>query len=166
MQALANFATFFYGGEDRVYPSKEEDFVFGSMRFAWDNPLTPGVNKPIIDAKSARKEAFDQVFATALSEMRDKKSLFPPDDGTGSPRGLIECIAIGPEADCPNSAFLIRAYGQDGKFLTAGDPSKALVIALKSGVTVDVLKASRTEDKREQFFKPGKSLKVELVMTK
>ncbi|HNM52397.1 MAG TPA: hypothetical protein PKN86_21925, partial [Candidatus Obscuribacter sp.] len=95
MQALANFATFFYGGEDRVYPSKEEDFVFGSMRFAWDNPLTPGVNKPIIDAKSARKEAFDQVFATALSEMRDKKSLFPPDDGTGSPRGLIECIAIG-----------------------------------------------------------------------
>ncbi|MBI5173167.1 MAG: tetratricopeptide repeat protein [Candidatus Melainabacteria bacterium] len=166
MQALANFATFFYGGEDRVYPSKEEDFVFGSMRFAWDNPLTPGVNKPIIDAKSARKEAFDQVFATALSEMRDKKSLFPPDDGTGSPRGLIECIAIGPEADCLNSAFLIRAYGQDGKFLTAGDPSKALVIALKSGVTVDVLKASRTEDKREQFFKPGKSLKVELVMTK
>ncbi|HND08522.1 MAG TPA: hypothetical protein PL012_22755 [Candidatus Obscuribacter sp.] len=44
--------------------------------------------------------------------------------------------------------------------------TKALVIALKSGVTVDVLKASRTEDKREQFFKPGKSLKVELVMSK
>ena len=136
MQAMANFATYFYAEKGHNYPKGKEDAVFGSNHFGWENPLTDKVNVPVVEVKRVSGDNFDETFTETLRQMRDMKGLFPADDAAKPQIGLIECISLLPDdpnaADMVGTGFLIRAYGKDGKLIKSSDPGKAFVIAQKA----------------------------------
>lgn len=168
MQAMANFATYFYAEKGHNYPKGKEDAVFGSNHFGWENPLTDKVNVPVVEVKRVSGDNFDETFTETLRQMRDMKGLFPADDAAKPQIGLIECMSLLPDdpnaADMVGTGFLIRAYGKDGKLIESSDPGKAFVIAQKRGVVVDVFKAAKLDDKNPNLFASGKPVTVELVM--
>jgi tetratricopeptide (TPR) repeat protein len=170
VQAIANFATYYFASHGHLYPAKAEDFQFGNTRFSWENPITAQTNKPIVKSATHTKSDFDSSFITAVKDMRDCKPVFDADTATGSPVGLIECMALVPagasadpaaatppaagaaaapaattEADDVGCAFIIRAYDSDGKMIASSDPSKAFVIVLKNGISIDPIKVVHDE---------------------
>ncbi|MBX9942352.1 MAG: tetratricopeptide repeat protein [Candidatus Obscuribacterales bacterium] len=163
MQLLANFANYYYGNK-HSYPSLEEDFVIDTNRFSLENPLTPGLNTPVLEKKVSTANTFEADFSNLLSSMRDKKPLFTADDAEKTPPGLIECYSLVSDGTVDGGAFLIRAYDSAGKLITASDPDKAFVIVLKQGVTIDPLKASRSADNQPPLFPQGKPVLVELML--
>lgn len=82
-----------------------------------------------------------------MRDFRDLKAHFAVDDAEHPPAGLIECIALVPETPPEKgkdtSALIIRAYDSEGKLIRSANPQKAYVVALKNGVSVDPIKASR-----------------------
>lgn len=163
MQGIANFANYFFAKHDKLYPGAEQDF---DKRFAWDNPITGDANKPVIIKEVITKEDFEDTFIKTLNDMRLLKPKFAADDADKAPPGLIECITLAPAnaatASDTGSGIIIRAYDSEGKLIRASDPSKAFVLALKNGISVDPIKASRTQDDLAPFFDPGKNYEVEL----
>ncbi len=162
-QAIANFGTYYFASHGHLYPGKAEDFQFGNARFAWENPITGQTNKPIVKSSTHTKTDFDSQFLSAVKEMRDCKPVFDADSATGTPAGLIECMALMPAsvgqeaaagtapaagtatADEAGCAFLIRAYDSDGKLICSSDPGKAFVIVLKNGISIDPIKVLHDE---------------------
>ncbi|MBS1997485.1 MAG: tetratricopeptide repeat protein [Cyanobacteria bacterium SZAS LIN-2] len=161
-QAIANFATYYYASHGHFYPGRAEDFQFGNARFAWENPITGAVNKPIVKKELHNKGDFDSNFLSNLKNMRESKAVFDADSATGSPAGLIECLALIPvlpgaaSVDAPppegmvapedaGCAFLIRCYDSEGKMITSSNPAKAYVIVLKNGISIDPAKALHEE---------------------
>lgn len=167
MQGIANFANYFFAKHDKVYPGAEQDF---DKRFGWDNPITGDVNKPVIAKEIITKEDFDDTFIKTLNDMRLLKPRFAADDADKAPPGLIECITLSPAnaatASDTGSGIIIRAYDSAGKLIRSSDPNKAFVLALKNGISVDPIKASRTQDDLAPFFDPGKNYEVELNLLK
>jgi hypothetical protein len=102
--------------------------------------------------------------------MRLLKPRFAADDADKAPPGLIECITLSPAnaatASDTGSGIIIRAYDSAGKLIRSSDPNKAFVLALKNGISVDPIKASRTQDDLAPFFDPGKNYEVELNLLK
>jgi tetratricopeptide (TPR) repeat protein len=151
-QAIANFATYYFASHSHFYPGSAQDFQFNNARFAWENPISGDVNKPLVKKIGTSKPEFDNDFTTQLKSMREGKAIFDADSGTTSNAGLIECLALipptpnaaaaGEDASC---AFLIRAYDADGKLINSSDPSKVFVIALKNGISIDPIKALHEE---------------------
>lgn len=167
MRGISNFANYYFAKHDKLYPGAEQDF---DKRFGWNNPITGDVNKPVIAKQVITKDDFDSAFITTLNDMRNLKPRFAADDATTSPPGLIECITLSPAnaatASDTGSGVIIRAYDSEGKLMRSCDPEKAFVIALKNGVSVDPIKATRTVDNQAPLFDPGKNYEVELVMLK
>ncbi|MBU6453746.1 MAG: tetratricopeptide repeat protein [Cyanobacteria bacterium REEB67] len=151
-QAIANFATYYFASHSHFYPGSAQDFQFNNARFAWENPISGEVNKPVVKKVGTSKPEFDNDFTTQLKSMREGKAIFDADSGTTSNAGLIECLALIPPA--PNAAtpgedascaFLIRGYDAEGKLINSSDPSKVFVIALKNGISIDPIKALHEE---------------------
>lgn len=162
-QAIANFATFYFASHGHLYPGNAEDFRFGNAHFDWENPITGQTNKPIVKKVTHTKADFESSFISELKNLRDSKQTFDADTETGSPAGLIECLALIPSvasADATASAtpaaavaavdeagcaFLIRAYDSGGRLIGSSNPSKAFVIVLRNGTSIDPVKALHDE---------------------
>lgn len=149
VQSAAHFGTYYYATHEHLYPSSVNQNVAGSATITWTNPLTEQINAPVIEVKKYEDDKFEDLFVTTLKELRDSKPFFAVDDAAKARPGQIECLALLPgddssakagEAPC---AFFIRAYDSEGKLFTAADGKKAYVVALKNGVSVDPVKASR-----------------------
>lgn len=151
IQATSNFATFFYASHDHVYPTSTKDNVAGSTSFNWVNPLTNQINAPVVEAKQYEVDKFDELFVSKLKDFRASKSIFAEDESTTPLPGQIECLSIVPGGEIiggkgqPSSAFLIRGYDSEGKMFKSSDSQKAFVVALKNGVSVDPVKASKED---------------------
>lgn len=145
MQAVANFANYFYASHNHVYPASTSDNQFSGTTFNWENPLTGSTNPPQVDSAKTNPNSFEESFTQAVRDFRNLKPHFAVDDAEHPPAGLIECFALVPanagEAD--TSGLVIRAYDSRGKLIRGADPQKAFVVALKNGVSVDPVKASR-----------------------
>jgi tetratricopeptide (TPR) repeat protein len=151
IQATSNFGTFFYASHDHVYPTTTSDNVAGSTSFNWVNPLTNQINAPVVEAKQYEVDKFDELFVSKLRDFRAGKPFFAVDESTTPLPGQIECLSIIPGGEIiggkvqPSSAFLIRGYDSEGKMFKSSDGQKAFVVALKNGVSVDPVKASKEE---------------------
>lgn len=151
IQGAANFGTFYYASHDHLYPTSVKNNTAGSTRFEWINPVSDHVNVPVVEGKEYEAGQFEEVFVKTLKELRDMKPLFAVDDSSQPLPGQIECLAIVPApggdtktGEAP-SAFFIRGYDIEGKMFKSSNPKKAFVLALKNGVSVDPVKASREE---------------------
>jgi hypothetical protein len=178
-QAIANFATYYFATHGHLYPGKAEDFQFGNARFSWENPITGQTNKPVVKKKTHSKADFDSSFVSAVKDMRDCKPVFDDDTATGSPAGLIECLALIPASagadavtsaapaaaaaamDDAGCAFLIRAYDSDGKPIYSSDSGKAFVIVLKNGISMDPIKVLH----ETASAGPSVSAKIDVLIT-
>ncbi len=151
IQGAANFGTFYYASHDHLYPTSVKNNTAGSTRFDWVNPLSEHVNIPVVESKEYEAGQFEDVFLKTLKELREMKPLFAVDDSASPLPGQIECMAIVPAAGVEGkvgeapSAFFIRGYDSEGKMFKSSNPNKTYVLALKNGVSVDPVKASREE---------------------
>ena len=172
MSSVSSCATYYYAGHAHVYPSVESEFNFGNNSFSWDNPITPGADKPLVQKVDVSQQEFDGQFARELGLMRDLKSRFPIDDAAKIPPGLIECISIGPSGAVPvggeggaSSGFLVRGYDSKGQLIRGSDPSKAYVIALKGGVSIDPLKVIQSPESQPKLINAGENIDFEMAVS-
>jgi tetratricopeptide (TPR) repeat protein len=151
VQAVANFANYYFASHEHVYPASTADNQFGGTTFLWENPLTAAVNPPLVDSQKSSANSFEESFTKAVRDFRDLKPHFAVDDAEHAPAGLIECFALVPADQAAQaggegiSALVIRAYDSQGKLIRASNPAKAFVVALKNGVSVDPVKAGREQ---------------------
>ena len=152
MQKMSMAAQSFFATHDHVYPTGEADFADSGTNFAYENPLSGQIRKPVVNVTNQAGGKFDEVFVEQLQSMRDRDPKFAADEARAedSQAGLIECLAImpdpGADPDKAGCGMLIRAYDEKGKMIMSGDRDKAYVIALKSGIALDASKASRKKN--------------------
>ncbi|MBZ0189771.1 MAG: tetratricopeptide repeat protein, partial [Candidatus Obscuribacterales bacterium] len=144
MRKIADLANFHYSRNNWRYPTKRKQFRDLGLETDLNNPLGSGM-KPLIRVRQFEKDEGDVVYAEVVNEFASGKALFKPDKGNELHPGLVEILSINPfegTAQEDGTAFLVRAYANNGKFIPSSKPGSIFVLAQKNGIAVSTVKES------------------------
>lgn len=144
MKTIADLANYFFSRNSFRYPSKRKQFRDLGPETDLNNPLGSGM-RPLLRLRQFEKDEGDVAYAESLNDMASGKAMFKPDKEAGLNPGLIECLTVNPfegTTQEDGTAFLIRAYGNNGKYITASKPGTVFVMVQKNGIPISVVKES------------------------
>ncbi|MCA9804912.1 MAG: tetratricopeptide repeat protein [Cyanobacteria bacterium HKST-UBA02] len=161
MKTISDLANYYFSRNSFRYPSKRKQFRDLGPETDLNNPLGSGM-RPLLRLRQFEKDEGDVAYAESLNDMASGKAMFKPDKEAGLNPGLIECMIVNPfegTTQEDGTSFLIRAYGNNGKFITASKPGTVFVMVQKNGIPIAVVKESevtspiKNENKTTLFLK-------------